>query len=416
MPFITTSVGGDGSGLPGPQGDPGINGADALWNFIGAYDGGTSYAIGDVVTYDGQLWYRTHANGGTVGNTPSEGFIWALLAAKGADGTNGSGALVYLGNYVSGNGYIANIAVVRGSDNNLYIAKSSGGLGDPVGNTAEWDIFSDNATGVDTGQITFDGVQIIGAGTASGDGYGLGTIELVPDGTITSDQYVIIDPTSPNHIHIRAGGVQDNSSAHIFLGGERNNIEVSDPYRNVKINTKPDGTENTYGNSNEASNTQFIHASTADIIVGDTVRLYTGGATYVVTTVTQDSPSAGFITVIADGLSFITGESYVFTRDQGYNNQWTFGNDGVLSGPAMGGIWVESIQKKSVEYGLGIYSPVDIVLEASNGEFLNDSSNPDNQIATIGDLPTGATGTFETSDSKLVTVTNGIITAIDPLT
>ena len=52
----------------------------------------------------------------------------------------------------------------------------------------------------------------------------------------------------------------------------------------------------------------------------------------------------------------------------------------------------------------------------SGGEFLNDMSNPDNQIATIGDLPTGATGTFETSDSKLVTVINGIITSIDPLT
>jgi hypothetical protein len=40
----------------------------------------------------------------------------------------------------------------------------------------------------------------------------------------------------------------------------------------------------------------------------------------------------------------------------------------------------------------------------------------DKVVATLGDLPTGATGTFETPDSKLVTVTNGIITAIDPLT
>ena len=77
--------------IAGPQGEPGADGADgadAIWNFTGEYDGGASYAIGDVVTYDGQLWYRTHANGGTVGNTPSEGFIWALLAAKGADGNN----------------------------------------------------------------------------------------------------------------------------------------------------------------------------------------------------------------------------------------------------------------------------------------------------------------------------------------
>ena len=126
----------------GPRGFTGDDGAPALWNYTGEYSGGSSYAVGDVVTYDGQLWYRANANGGNVGDTPSEGFIWDLLAAKGADGEDASGGLVFLGNYISGNGYVANIAVVRGSDDNLYIATSSGGLADPVGNTAEWSIFS----------------------------------------------------------------------------------------------------------------------------------------------------------------------------------------------------------------------------------------------------------------------------------
>lgn len=148
--------GADGAdGLDGSNGDDGadgIDGADALWNYTGEYNGGASYAVGDIATYDGQLWYRYNSNGGNVGDTPSPG-LWNLLAAKGADGADGSdgtnGAdgndgspgLVYLGNYVSGNGYLANVAVVKGSDNNLYIATSSGGLSDPVGNTAEWDIF-----------------------------------------------------------------------------------------------------------------------------------------------------------------------------------------------------------------------------------------------------------------------------------
>ena len=147
MPFNITSTGGSGGGAPGPRGPQGIPGADALWNYVGEYNGGTSYAVGDIVTFDGQLWYRANANGGNVGDTPSEGFIWDLLAAKGEDGTGGSGGLVYLGNYVSGNGYVADLAIVRGSDNNLYIAKANGGLADPVGNTAEWDIFSNNAGG-----------------------------------------------------------------------------------------------------------------------------------------------------------------------------------------------------------------------------------------------------------------------------
>lgn len=34
-------------------------------------------------------------------------------------------------------------------------------------------------------------------------------------------------------------------------------------------------------------------------------------------------------------------------------------------------------------------------------------------VATLGDLPTGATGSFTSSDGKTITVTNGIITGIE---
>jgi hypothetical protein len=34
----------------------------------------------------------------------------------------------------------------------------------------------DSSGASNTGDVTFDGVQVIGAGTASGDGYGLGTL------------------------------------------------------------------------------------------------------------------------------------------------------------------------------------------------------------------------------------------------
>ena len=71
-------------GADGTNGTNGTNGADALWNYTGEYNGGASYAVGDLATYDGQLWYRVGANGGNVGDTPSPGF-WNLLAAKGAD-------------------------------------------------------------------------------------------------------------------------------------------------------------------------------------------------------------------------------------------------------------------------------------------------------------------------------------------
>lgn len=80
-----------------------------------------------------------------------------------------------------------------------------------------------------TGSITFEGVSIIGGGDGSGDGFGNGTIELVPDeGFYENGQYLVVDPTVPNHIHIRAGGTQDNSSADLFLGAEMNHVRVRD--------------------------------------------------------------------------------------------------------------------------------------------------------------------------------------------
>lgn len=75
-------------GIQGIQGETGPAGADALWNYTGEYNGGASYAVGDIATYDGQLWYRYNSNGGNVGDTPSPG-LWNLLAAKGADGAQG---------------------------------------------------------------------------------------------------------------------------------------------------------------------------------------------------------------------------------------------------------------------------------------------------------------------------------------
>ena len=227
---------------------------------------------------------------------------------------------------------------------------------------------------INTGDITFDGVQITGAGTASGDGSGNGTIELIPDGDLLTqqyheNQYLIIDPTSPNHIHIRAGGVQDASTADLFLGAERTGVQVSDGSGNVIIRSKNPDRVDIYANSNQASNTEFMVATGANILVGDTVHLYAGGDNFVVTAVTQEYPYAGLMTVVADGLSFVTGESYTFSRNMG-EDRWLFDENGITF--------------------------------------------PNNTVQTDA-FEGGATGTFETPDSKLVTVTNGIITSIEPL-
>jgi len=191
------------------------------------------------------------------------------------------------------------------------------------------------------GDITFDGVQVIGGGTGSGDGLNNGTIELVPDIDLETDQYLIIDPTAPNHIHIRAGGTQDDSQAELILGGERNQVAVSDMSRNVRIITAFAENINSYINENLVSNEIFVTTAPAVIDVGYKVNV--SGTEYTVTSVQNDAPTPGKITVTVPGATFNSLESYTFVGDDGNNNYWYFGNDGVLSGPAMGGLIVNSI-------------------------------------------------------------------------
>jgi hypothetical protein len=77
-------------GIKGDTGNVGDAGADALWNYTGAYSGGASYAVGDLAFFNGQFFYRKNSNGGNVGDTPFDGSsFWDLLAAKGDEGDVG---------------------------------------------------------------------------------------------------------------------------------------------------------------------------------------------------------------------------------------------------------------------------------------------------------------------------------------
>jgi hypothetical protein len=175
--------------------------------------------------------------------------------------------------------------------------------------------FTQSSTGggnADTGDITFNGVQIIGAGNSSSDGLNAGTIQLVPDANLDTDQYLIIDPTAPNHIHIRPGGTLDGSTADLIMGGENTNVLVSDTGEYVDIRT-----------TSSSSNTYL----------------------------------------------------------------WRFGSDGVLSGPAMGGLFVSSLLNSEGDLYLGS-SDNNVILSPGpeNSAYLGDASTVDNQIATLADV------------------------------
>jgi hypothetical protein len=596
--FSTT--GGGGEGTPGAPGAPGADGADAIWNYTGEYSGGAAYAVGDLATYDGQLWYRANANGGNVGDTPSEGFIWNLLAAKGADGTNGSSGLVYLGNYISGNGYVTDLAVVRGSDNNLYIAKANGGLADPVGNTSEWDIFSTNAGGgtADLGDFQFTAgtatvnddetliiqannpttvksqlvlnpygvakleafdnpdvttfsasnpdwdsatwsvepgigsviqfvnapnilnwigsltlsvynasliINGVAAGTvngfsysgtdatlfinntvptedptvneiafsfvtssfidinydngsfdleaknmdiniesdddiyitaggddillrasddirftsnyndpsgetygwtmnsegefhlpgngiiwnpanSSGDGYGGDTLHLVPnDVDNETEQRIIIDPTAPNHIHIRAGGVQDYSNVELILGGERAGVRVSDANGTTVVQSKQEDYTWTYQNANSDGGQIYVIASAmAEPDYNDFTII--SGQKYVITNVVRDEQNGTTSYETTPSIGFIPFDNYTFIRDNG-SHAWNFNRAGYLSGPTETG-YLRVTGIINDDGNLEVQADQNLVISGgeSNGEYLHDSSDPANQIATIGDV------------------------------
>ena len=143
-----------------------------------------------------------------------------------------------------------------------------------------------------TGDITFSGVKIIGAGVASGDLLGNSTIDLVPDIDLYNNhQYLVIDPTTINHIHVRAGGTPDDSLATLILGGEKSNVTISDQSTNhVIINSKTE---------DETTSNVWIFNAEGDLILpisgdikdsdGNSV-LGGGGGSGTVTSVTATSP------------------------------------------------------------------------------------------------------------------------------
>jgi hypothetical protein len=474
-----TTAGGSGDGAPGPQGPqgiPGANGADGEgFNFRGEWETDTAYLKNDVVTQNGSCYIANYDYQDNDG--PSlDGDLWAILAAKGEDGTNGSGGLVYLGNYISGNGYVTDLAVVRGSDNNLYIAKANGGLADPVGNTAEWDIFSTNTGGgtaniadfifTDNGgdsTITLPGdkgmriqagedsdlyltagddlyIQTLGSGddihinaaddvrfttnnedyefetihewrmdsegefhlpgdgliwnpkNSSGDGSGNDTIHLVPDDTDNeTEQRIIIDPTGPNHIHIRAGGVQDYSSVELILGGERAGVHVNDVNGNVSIQSKKEDLSWSYQNINDVESTTYrVSTEVAEPDYNDfTIH---EGIKYVINNVVRDGAQGiTEYTAVSNNnvqLVFVPGWNYTFNRDMG-EWSWRFDEGGYISGPNEGGILVYDIEKND---GGDLFVTASeggtVVLNGSSGEYLNDPTIGTNQIATIGDVTT----------------------------
>ena len=231
---------------------------------------------------------------------------------------------------------------------------------------------------------------VYGANYDSGDGNSRHTIKLIPDNDLINngnsyneDQYVIIDPTDPNHIHLRAGGTQDASSADIFLGGEYNHVRVSDFDREVVVKSKQQQQSMAHANINTETSEYLITTDVVSATNGWTIEA--NGETYSINAVESDTPVAGQTTIYAPNAGFQPNGVYnVFSPV--VLNMWEFNTDGFLYGPAEDALIQVAGIKGSSYSPIAILGPHSVVLDGNDGEFLNDSSNPDNQIAKIGDL------------------------------
>ena len=160
-------------------------------------------------------------------------------------------------------------------------------------------------------------ILIIGAGVASGDLLGNSTIDLVPDIDLYNNhQYLVIDPTTINHIHVRAGGTPDDSYATLILGGEKSNVTISDQSTNhVIINSKTE---------DETTSNVWIFNAEGDLILpisgdikdsdGNSV-LGGVGSGYSETVTIQTVSGTGPYTVTLSGMAGLDKYTYACSYD-----------------------------------------------------------------------------------------------------
>jgi len=426
-----TTAGGSGDGTPGatgPQGPAGNEGAQGPqgetgplpFTYQGDFDYGVTYGTNDAVTFQGGLWKLNNFIG-AAGYAPTPG-QWTLIipageqgpqgdaGPQGEPGTDATGGVVYLGNYISGNGYIANIAVVRGSDNNLYIAKLNGGLADPVGNSAEWDIFSDNTTGgggsADLGDFVFT------AGTATVNDNE--TILVQANNATTVKSQLVLDPygiaklqafDNPDVVTFAAANPDWDSATWTVepgIGSVINFVNapnilnwISTSSQSVYnasmvINGVPAGTVNGFS-YNGTDATLFINTTvpTEDPTVNEI------GFSFITSSFIDINYDNGSLDIESNNMAINISSDDDVTITAGGDDLRLYANDDIrfISNYQNGGIehnWRMNSEGGLEFPGSGLISNSsdsdDITISSNSGQFLNDSTIPGNQIATLDDI------------------------------
>jgi len=103
----------------------------------GAYDNGTAYSIGNAVSYNGSSYICILAS---TGNIPTDGTYWNLLVEAGTNGENGIAGLNWKGAYNAGTAYAIGDAVSYNGSSYIAIAATTG---NSPSNPTYWDILAE---------------------------------------------------------------------------------------------------------------------------------------------------------------------------------------------------------------------------------------------------------------------------------
>lgn len=322
--------------------------------------------------------------------------------------------------------------------NRINISQIEGGYSDDSDKrpNGEMALYNDDNGGFDL--VIHDGVnstnlnkvlgkgKLYGHGADSADGNGYDTIKLIPDIPAYnggSNQYIIIDPTGPNHVHIRAGGTIDNSNSELIVGGENSNVKIgagTNPEITIESNnnTWAFGTDGalTVPGVIQNANSFEIKAGTAASTVEFLGQIDNGfgdgpGATLHVTSMINGTitdgmtiygaglPTEGWVlqfgTVMAPqgnggtGNYYLPGANYLigsqsFNNGDAPNSTWIFATSGNLTIP--GSI---SFPDGSVQTSAPTNLPTVVQLGSVSGTI-----NTDATLGDIFDLTLAASGTL----------------------
>jgi hypothetical protein len=200
-------------------------------------------------TYADNAGNANFANSATVANSANSVTLANVSGAGNIAGINLDGNV---SNLLTGNGTF--VAIPTGGGNTDNISNGTSNVSIPTAN-ANIEVYANTQhwTFADDGNLILAGgngvIQSIANSSLDPLTPNASTMKLTPDQNYTS-QALVLDPTTPGHIHLRAPGSNiDQPLANIYLGGEQSSFEVG-VYNGAAPNLFVHSGNNTWGFDN----------------------------------------------------------------------------------------------------------------------------------------------------------------------